>query len=78
MNAKGLLISEPSQRQFFCPLCEAARRRTERAWRVPYPTPAREPALRWTRGRGGAMAADDDFDLHIKLLMLGDTGVGKT
>jgi len=23
-------------------------------------------------------AADDDFDLHIKLLMLGDTGVGKT
>ena len=24
------------------------------------------------------MAADDDFDLHIKLLMLGDTGVGKT
>ena len=23
------------------------------------------------------MAADDDFDLHIKLLMLGDTGVGK-
>ena len=67
-----------SQSQFFCLLCEAARRRTERAWRVPYPTPAREPALRWTRGRGGAMAADDDFDLHIKLLMLGDTGVGKT